>query len=109
MEDAAFYSAQVLNVLFAVGMMLLIRARVKRGASGKSNGKNVYTIVALFGGVVSGTFLYSFLYKAFQWAGFPQSRGHGEVIISAFIFNLAWAVVFVFIGRVVLSWRPMRW
>lgn len=35
--------------------------------------------------------------------------GHGEILIVAPVFNVGLSLILLFVGRVVISWKPIQW
>jgi hypothetical protein len=40
---------------------------------------------------------------------FEISRGHGEIIIAAALFNVLLSLVLIVSGRIVIGWEPIKW
>ncbi len=109
MTEIAFYSSFVITLLMCVGVLLILRAGIRRHAWTECRAKSIYSIVVLVSGMSGGTLVFNGLVRLFALFGAKPAFGHGEIIVAAVVFNLLLGLVLLVIGRTVLGWRKMRW
>src|SRR5215467_9637794 len=102
--DVVFWLCATLNMAIAVALIVRFRARVTSGAATEHKAKGTYTWLCLASGALCGTVGFLGMTSLFD-----ISRGHGEIIIAAALFNVLLALVLIVGGRVVIGWEPIKW
>ncbi|AKR43177.1 hypothetical protein [Methylophilus sp. TWE2] len=109
MTDFAFYVSFLTTAISAVVVHVKTKKLIKSAAISPQQGKNKYLLLVLFFGVISGLVIFPSLVSLFNWLGVTSSYGHGEVLIAAPVFNFLFAIVLGILGRIVLTWEPIKW
>ena len=102
--DVVFWLCAALNTAIAVALIVRFRARVTAGVLAEHKAKSAYSWVCLATGAVCGTAVFLGITSVLD-----ISRGHGEIIIAAALFNVLLSLVLIVSGRIVIGWEPIKW
>lgn len=102
--DVVFWLCAALNMAIAVALIVRFRARVTAGMVAEHKAKGAYSWLCLASGVLCGTAVFLGITSLFD-----ISRGHGEIIIAAALFNVLLSLVLIVSGRIVIGWEPIKW
>jgi hypothetical protein len=102
--DVVFWLCAALNMVIAVALVLRFRARVTAGMLAERKAKGTYTWLCLASGALCGSAVFLSITSLFD-----ISRGHGEIIIAAALFNVLLSLVLIVSGRIVIGWEPIKW
>ncbi len=109
MTDFAFYTSFFITAISAVLVHVKTKKLIKKAAISLKQGKDKYLPLVLFFGVISGLVIFPSLVSLFNLLGVTSSYGHGEILIAAPVFNFLFALVIGLLGRIVLTWEPIKW
>ena len=109
MTDTAYYLSLVLNAALCISTCLWLRNKIKLSEVREGKAKSIYSWTVLLIGMVSGAVNFNSIVSLFRSSGMPAPYGHGEVIVSAIIFNLVLSIVLLGVGRICLGWRAISW
>lgn len=104
MSTVALWISIFVNTGTAVGLMLHYRKQVREGLLGHTGAKKAYSWASLLIGFVVAPVAFYLLVRLSD-----APIGHGEILIAAPIFNAVLSLALLFIGRIVISWRPLQW
>ena len=78
----------------------------------ESKAKNIYSLIAVCMGLVFAVFGFLVLTQIFRFFGISLSFGHAGEAASYFLslfVNTFLTLIAVFVGRVVIGWKPIQW
>lgn len=109
MTDLAYFLSFAFNAAIASSAYLVLRRRVKSARFKAARAKSIYASIVVAGGALSGLVLFHGMIDFFRRLGMSASYGHGEVNVAAAVFNVFLSLVLMVVGRILLSWKPVRW
>lgn len=108
MADFLYYSTFIVTVGLVTIAALAARSAIKKGGDWTSCVRR-FTVAAIVAGLVSGLLIFYGVVWLFDTTGHRVNFGHGEALIAAPIFNFILGIAGAAIGRMMLSWRPIKW
>jgi multisubunit Na+/H+ antiporter MnhB subunit len=104
MDTLAFWAAISANAVSAVLLMLYYRYKVRTGLVNDRRAKSLYAWWYIPIGTLAALILFYALAVSLN-----VPTGHGEILIAVPIFNAGLSLALLFVGRVVIAWRPLQW
>jgi uncharacterized membrane protein len=107
MTTFVYYSTFIFNLAVCLISAIVIRRKIRKKTLSETTGKNLHSIAMLPLGAFSGTLLFWGLADLFEILGLDMTYGHGEILISAIVFNVFLSLLLLVAGRIFIGWEEM--
>ncbi len=103
MIELLYYSTFVFNIVISLIIAKVIKKRITQHVKDAKKGQNLFSVLILSVGFVSGTLYFWLVIEVSEIFGLTLNSGHGEILIAAIVFNLILSLVLIPFGRVLLG------